>query len=260
MRFAVPERIGKRPNVSIPDAEVRSDSQDINSESLCPVTTATSRRDTTKPRAARGSRARMRDVRTLGERVRTGPHRPNSADERAAIGNPYGTVYSIIEPFCSRHSDFFYRAGQTRPYQPASSRAFGTQTLVSEIAEQSGRRPGAPFPALHRQSRPVRRAIDRIAPIPSSATAPSQTGFGSSRHSKPLGFLPHLSARQKTESGTSGRPEGETGPAKRLFSSTARTTPLRRVTSPPRLFLPCVPRPRIRVDSRCGRPLTPDNK
>lgn len=154
----------------------------------------------------------------------------------------------------------FFIARADEALSPASSRAFGTQTLVSEIAEQSGRRPGAPFPALHRQSRPVRRAIDRIAPIPSSATAPSQTGFGSSRHSKPLGFLPHLSARQKTESGTSGRPEGETGPAKRLFSSTARTTPLRRATSPPRLFLPCVPRPRIRVDSRCGRPLTPDNK
>ena len=40
---------GKRPNVSIPDAEVRSDSQDINSESLCPVTTATSRPDTRSP-------------------------------------------------------------------------------------------------------------------------------------------------------------------------------------------------------------------
>ena len=40
---------GKRPNVSVPDAEVRSDSQDINSESLCPVTTATSRRDTRSP-------------------------------------------------------------------------------------------------------------------------------------------------------------------------------------------------------------------
>ena len=40
---------GKRPNVSIPDAEVRPDSQDINSESLYPVTTATSRPDTRSP-------------------------------------------------------------------------------------------------------------------------------------------------------------------------------------------------------------------
>ena len=104
----------------------------------------------------------------------------------------------------------FFIARADEALSPASSRAFGTQTLVSEIAEQSGRRPGAPSPALHRQSRPVRRAIDRIAPIPSSATAPSQTGFGSSRHSKPLGFLPHLSARQKTDSGTSGRPVGKT--------------------------------------------------
>ena len=70
----------------------------------------------------------------------------------------------------------FFIARADEALSPASSRAFGTQTLVSEIAEQSGRRPGAPFPALHRQSRPVRRAIDRIAPIPSSATAPSQTG------------------------------------------------------------------------------------
>lgn len=108
----------------------------------------------------------------------------------------------------------FFIARADEALSPASSRAFGTQTLVSEIAEQSGRRPGAPFPALHRQSRPVRRAIDRIAPIPSSATAPSQTGFGSSRHSKPLGFLPHLSARQKTESGTSGPAGGRNRPGK----------------------------------------------
>lgn len=154
----------------------------------------------------------------------------------------------------------FFIARADEALSPASSRAFGTQTLVSEIAEQSGRRPGAPSPALHRQSRPVRRAINRIAPIPSSATAPSQTGFGSSRHSKPLGFLPHLSARQKTEPGTSGRPVGETGPAKRLFSSTARTTPLRRATSP-RDFSSHASRVlEYAVDSRCGRPLTPDNK
>ena len=82
----------------------------------------------------------------------------------------------------------FFIARADEALSPASSRAFGTQTLVSEIAEQSGRRPGAPSPALHRQSRPVRRAIDRIAPIPSSATAPSQTGFGSSRQSKPSRF------------------------------------------------------------------------
>lgn len=259
MRFAVPERIGKTAErlYSRCGSTIRFAGYQLG-EPL-PGYDGNVSSGHTKPRAARGSRARMREVRTLGECVRTGLVWPNSADERAAIGNPYGTVYSIIEPFCSRHSDFFI-ARADEALSPASSRAFGTQTLVSEIAEQSGRRPGAPFPALHRQSRPVRRAIDRIAPIPSSATAPSQTGFGSSRHSKPLGFLPHLSARQKTESGTSGRPEGETGPAKRLFSSTARTTPLRRVTSPPRLFLPCVPRPRIRVDSRCGRPLTPDNK
>ena len=62
----------------------------------------------------------------------------------------------------------FFIARADEALSPASSRAFGTQTLVSEIAEQSGRRPGAPSPALHRQSRPVRRAIDRIAPIPSS--------------------------------------------------------------------------------------------
>ena len=257
MRFTVPERIGKAAErlYSRCGSTIRFAGYQLG-EPL-PGYDGNVSSGHTKPRAARGSRARMREVRTLGECVRTGLVWPNSADERAAIGNPYGTVYSIIEPFCSRYSDFLSR-GQTRPYHTPP--AFGTQTLVSEIAEQSGRRPGAPSPALHRQSRPVRRAIDRIAPIPSSATAPSQTGFGSSRHSKPLGFLPHLSARQKTESGTSGRPVGETGPAKRLFSSTARTTPLRRATSPPRLFLPCVPRPRIRVDSRCGRPLTPDNK
>ena len=238
MRFAVPERIGKAAErlCSRCGSTIRFAGYQLG-EPL-PGYDGNVSSGHTKPRAARGSRARMREVRTLGECVRTGLVWPNSADERAAIGNPHGTVCSIIEPFCSRHSDFLSR-GQTRPYHPPPA-------APSEIAEQSGRRPGAPSPALHRQSRPVRRAIDRIAPIPSSATAPSQTGFGSSRHSKPLGFLPHLSARQKTESGTSGRLVGETGPAKRLFSSTARTTPLRRATSPPRLFLPCVPRPRIR--------------
>ena len=246
MRFTVPERIGKAAErlYSRCGSTIRFAGYQLG-EPL-PGYDGNVSSGHTKPRAARGSRARMREVRTLGECVRTGLVWPNSADERAAIGNPYGTVYSIIEPFCSRYSDFLSR-GQTRPYHPPP-------------AAPSGRKLSSPSPALHRQSRPVRRAIDRIAPIPSSATAPSQTGFGSSRHSKPLGFLPHLSARQKTESGTSGRPVGETGPAKRLFSSTARTTPLRRATSPPRLFLPCVPRPRIRVDSRCGRPLTPDNK
>ena len=203
----------------------------------------------------------MREVRTLGECVRTGLVWPNSADERAAIGNPYGTVYSIIEPFCSRHSDFLSR-GQTRPYHLASSRAFGTQTLVSEIAEPIGSPAGRSLPRTtspkpssgtpcHRQDSPDSVSHDRAF----ADRLRIEAG-----HSKPLGFLPHLSARQKTESGTSGRPVGETGPAERLFSSTARTTPLRRATSPPRLFLPCVPRPRIRVDSRCGRPLTPDNK
>ena len=210
MRFTVPERIGKAAErlYSRCGSTIRFAGYQLG-EPL-PGYDGNVSSGHTKPRAARGSRARMREVRTLGECVRTGLVWPNSADERAAIGNPYGTVYSIIEPFCSRYSDFLSR-GQTRPYHPPPA-------------------------------------------------APSQTGFGSSRHSKPLGFLPHLSARQKTESGTSGRPVGETGPAKRLFSSTARTTPLRRATSPPRLFLPCVPRPRIRVDSRCGRPLTPDNK
>ena len=116
------------------------------------------------------SRFQSSDVRTLGECVRTGLVWPNSADERAAIGNPYGTVYSIIEPFCSRHSDFFYRAGRRGPItrlQPrlwdANSRLGNCRTIGSP-AGRSLPRTTSPKPSgtpCHRQDSPDSVIRDR---------------------------------------------------------------------------------------------------
>ena len=170
MRFAVPERIGKTAErlYSRCGSTIRFAGYQLG-EPL-PGYDGNVSSGHTKPRAARGSRARMRDVRTLGECVRTGLVWPNSADERAAIGNPYGTVYSIIEPFCSRHSDFFYRAGRRGPItrlQPrlwdANSRLGNCRTIGSP-AGRSLPRTTSPKPSgtpCHRQDSPDSVIRDR---------------------------------------------------------------------------------------------------
>ena len=170
MRFAVPERIGKTAErlYSRCGSTIRFAGYQLG-EPL-PGYDGNVSSGHTKPRAARGSRARMREVRTLGECVRTGLVWPNSADERAAIGNPYGTVYSIIEPFCSRQSDFFYRAGRRGPItrlQPrlwdANSRLGNCRTIGSP-AGRSSPRTTSPKPSgtpCHRQDSPDSVIRDR---------------------------------------------------------------------------------------------------
>ena len=169
MRFTVPERIGKAAErlYSRCGSTIRFAGYQLG-EPL-PGYDGNVSSGHTKPRAARGSRARMREVRTLGECVRTGLVWPNSADERAAIGNPYGTVYSIIEPFCSRYSDFLSR-GQTRPYHPPPAAPSGrklSSRKLPNIGSPAGRslpRTTSPKPSgtpCHRQDSPDSVIRDR---------------------------------------------------------------------------------------------------
>ena len=161
MRFTVPERIGKAAEhlYSRYGSTIRFAGYQLG-EPL-PGYDGNVSSGHTKPRAARGSRARMREVRTLGECVRTGLVWPNSADERAAIGNPYGTVYSIIEPFCSG------RRGPITRLQPrlrdANSRLGNCRTIGSP-AGRSLPRTTSPKPSGtpgHRQDSPDSVIRDR---------------------------------------------------------------------------------------------------
>ena len=156
MRFTVPERIGKAAEhlYSRYGSTIRFAGYQLG-EPL-PGYDGNVSSGHTKPRAARGSRARMREVRTLGECVRTGLIWPNSADERAAIGNPYGTVYSIIEPFCSRHSDFLSR-GQTRPYHPPPAAPSGRKLSSRKLP--NNRVAGRALPSPHYIAKAVRYAV-----------------------------------------------------------------------------------------------------
>ena len=88
--------------------------------------------------------------------MRTGLVWPNSADERAAIGNPYGTVYSIIEPFCSRYSDFLSR-GQTRPYHPPPAAPSGRKLSSRKLP--NNRVAGRALPPPHYIAKAVRYAV-----------------------------------------------------------------------------------------------------
>ena len=154
MRFTVPERIGKAAErlCSRCGSTIRFAGYQLG-EPL-PGYDGNVSSGHTKPRAARGSRARMREVRTLGECVRTGLVWPNSADERAAIGNPYGTVYSIIEPFCSR----------LQPRLRDANSRLGNCRTIGSPAGRSLPRTTSPKPSgtpCHRQDSPDSVIRDR---------------------------------------------------------------------------------------------------
>ena len=169
MRFTVPERIGKAAKRLYSRCGSTTRFAGYQLGEPLPGYDGNVSSGHTKPRAARGSRARMREVRTLGECVRTGLVWPNSADERAAIGNPYGTVYSISS-LSALGIPIFYRAGRRGPItrlQPrlrdANSRLGNCRTIGSP-AGRSLPRTTSPKPSgtpCHRQDSPDSVIRDR---------------------------------------------------------------------------------------------------